>query len=776
MSRHSAPETLLERLVAGRPDRLRHTITIAERTAVTEPWPTWVPAEIREAFVARGVDELWSHQVQAANLAHAGDHVVLATGTASGKSLAYLLPALCAIHEGSDAPDGRGTTVLYFAPTKALAHDQLRTLRELDFPWLRPAAVDGDATAEERSWARTHANLILTNPDFIHHSLLGQHRQWSPVLKRLRMVVIDECHAYRGVFGAHVSNVVRRLRRTATRYGADPVVFSASATAADPAATATRLVGDAVVAVTDDGSPRPRTVVGMWEPAHSAFTDEFGRPVRRTATAEAAELLVDLTVEGSQALAFVRSRRGAEAVAVTARDLLGDIDPELAASVASYRAGYLPEERRELEHRLRDGSIRAMAATNALELGIDISGLDAVIIAGWPGTRASLWQQIGRAGRGTAPALALFIAREDPLDTFIVEHPDTVFDQPVEASVFDPQNPHILGPHLCAAASEFALTPDDAVRWFGPTALAMLDDLVAQGLLRRRPAGWFWTHAQRASELADLRTTGGAPIQIVDEDTGRILGSLDRSAAHANLHPGAVYTHQGVTHLVTALDLEGAVATVVEEPTDVVTDAREVSDIEILQVHERRTWGASTVNRGSVKVTEQVVAFTRRRAMTRETLGTEPLDLPPRELTTMAVWWTVSAAQLAAADLAVADQAGAAHAAEHASIGLLPLFATCDRWDIGGVSTALHADTGGLTVFVYDGYPGGAGFAERGFEIASMWLHRTRDLIAECECQRGCPSCIQSPKCGNGNEPLDKAGAIRLLDALLAGASPDAHD
>ena len=768
-----SPESVLERLTIGRPDRLRETLVLPEREARTAPWPDWVPDDVVAAFTARGVRQPWAHQVSAAEHAHAGGHVILATGTASGKSLAYLLPALAAVSAGTTAPDGRGATVLYIAQTKALAHDQLRALKSLELPWLRAAAVDGDASPQERDWARAHANVIVTNPDFLHHSMLSQHRSWAAFLKRLQVIVIDECHAYRGVFGSHVANVVRRVRRIAEHDGAHPVVFAASATAANPAVTATRLIGDDVVDVTEDTSPRPRTVVALWEPTTSSVTDEFGRPVRRTATAEAADLLADLVVEGRQALAFVRSRRGAEAVAITTRDLLEDVDPALVASVASYRAGYLPEERRDLEQGLRDGRIRAMAATNALELGIDISGLDAVIVAGWPGTRASLWQQIGRAGRGTAPALAIFIAREDPLDTFIVQHPDSVFGQPVEASIFDPANRHVLGPHLCAAASEVPLTSQDATRWFGPTAIALLDELTQAGLLRKRPAGWFWTHPERASDLADLRSTGGPPVQIVEEGTGRLLGSLDQGAAHANLHPGAIYTHQGVTHLVTSLDFEQGVATVVEEPTDLVTDAREISDIEILEEEERRAWGDGSISRGSVRVTEQVVAFSKRRAMTRETLATEPLDLPPRELETSAVWWTVSAEQLADIGLDLADQPGAAHAAEHAAIGLLPLFATCDRWDIGGVSTSLHADTGRLTVFVYDGLAGGAGFAHRGFDVAEAWLGRTRDHIAQCECTNGCPACIQSPKCGNGNEPLDKAGAVRLLDVLLAGTSTD---
>ena len=776
------PEDVLGRLTAGRPDRLRHTATIPARTATTADWPLWVPPELVTAWAGQGIDRPWRHQVEAAEFAHAGRDVVLATGTASGKSLAFTLPALAAVHRGLTAPNGRGSTTMYLAPTKALAHDQLRALTELGLPWLRAATVDGDASGDERAWARAHANYVLTNPDLIHRSMLAQHSTWAPFLRRLDYIVIDECHNYRGVFGAHVAAVIRRLRRTCERYGASPVVIAASATVADPHISIARLVGGPVEAVTDDTSPRARKVIGLWQPAivdrpsgadgtpggdGTSGRDGKATVTRRSATAETADLLADLVVEGLQSLAFIRSRRGAEAVAMMTRDLLSEIDPALVAGVASYRAGYLPEERRALEAQLRDGTIAAMAATNALELGIDISGLDAVITAGWPGTRASLWQQVGRAGRSGEPALALFVARDDPLDTYIAQHPEIVFGQPVEATVFDPENRYVLAPHLCAAASEFPLTADDAVRWFGASAIARLDELAAAGLLRKRSNGWFWTSRDRASDLADLRGTGGPPVRIVEDGTGRILGSLDNAAAHANLHPGAVYTHQGVTHIVTSLDLSEAVATVREEEVDYTTDAREVSDIRITSVMDTQRWGDGEISFGNVEVTSQVVSFQRRRVLTGEFLGEQALELPERELSTTAVWWTVSPEQISSAELEDVDVPGAAHAAEHASIGLLPLFATCDRWDIGGVSTALHPDTGRATVFVYDGYPGGAGFAEHGYRVARAWLGGTRTLIAECRCDRGCPSCIQSPKCGNGNDPLDKAGAIRLLDQLL---------
>ncbi|MGP4094105.1 DEAD/DEAH box helicase [Nonomuraea sp. KM90] len=829
--------------------------------------------------------------------------MIISTGTASGKSLAYLTPAIASCLDGG--------TVLYLTPTKALAADQLRGLRELRITQVRAACFDGDTPFEERTWVRQHANYVLTNPDMLHRSILPRHAQWSSFFRRLRLVVVDECHGYRGVFGSHVAQILRRLRRACARYNAHPTFLLASATASEPGAFAMRLTGLEMDEVTVDASPKGSTTIALWEPPLTELRGEGGAPVRRTATAEAADLLADLVLADVRTLAFVRSRRGAETVALSARAKLADVafsisppfptpssttsspatssaatpssgpsspsaspsrpssganpldpittttptnpittpnptpqtdptnptpqtdptnptpqadptnptsqadprtadrpidpatdkhqqfplhpseppngpltahgpltwalpdDPSHAAEladlpnkIAAYRAGYLAEDRRLLEKALRAGTIMGLATTNALELGVDVSGLDAVLIAGWPGTRASLWQQAGRAGRDGQDALAVLIARDDPLDTYLVHHPQALFGQPVEAIVLDPGNPYVLGPHLCAAAAEIPLTEDD-LPIFGTTTSKVLEDLVAQGLLRKRPAGWFWTRRERATDLADIRGGGGAPIQVVESSTGRLLGSVDEPSAHTTVHTGAIYLHQGETFLVEVLDLEAGVALVSSANPDYTTFARDITDISILSTERSHPLGPGTLHFGEVEVTRQVVSYLMRRLQSGEVLGDEPLELPPRTLRTRAVWWTLPASAVAPLAEAGIDLGGAAHAAEHASIGLLPLFATCDRWDIGGVSTELHADTGLLTVFVYDGHEGGAGFAERGYARATDWLTATREAIMSCECERGCPSCIQSPKCGNGNEPLDKRGAIRLLNTLL---------
>lgn len=753
--------------LAARPSGRKVVRHLPARPGTPGAWPDHSPDVLLERLSARGITAPWSHQAEAATAALLGEHVVVSTGTSSGKTLAMWLPSLSAL-----LADDRAC-VLYLSPTKALAHDQLAALLELDIPGVRAATYDGDTPADERAWVRAHANFILTNPDLVHRSLLPRASAWSRVLRHLSFILVDEAHHYRGIFGSHVAMVIRRLRRLAALHGSEPVVICASATMASPGEAAARLIGAPVTPIEVDGSRHAAVTAVLWEPPEAvgiAHHDPAKPHPRRSALAEAADVLADLASEGRRTLAFVRSRRGAEVVAQRARDGLADVDPELAESVAAYRGGYLAEERRALEADLRDGRLRAVATTNALELGIDISGLDAVVVAGWPGTRASLWQQWGRAGRGDDEALAVLIAREDPLDRYVLEHPGVVFDQPVESVVLDPANPYVLAPHLAAAAAEHPLTDDDAITWFGPTAPARLVELAAQGTLRHRRTGYYWTRRGSAAERIDLRGDAAPPVRLVEEGTGRLLGTVEAARAPATVHPGAVYLHQGVAHLVTALDLDESVALVRVEEVEFTTTAEEVADYRILGVDRRQSWGGAEMAIGEVEVTSQVVGYVRRRAGTGEILGREPLDMPERTLRTRGTWWTVSETQVAALTAEGIDLGGAAHAAEHAAIGLMPLIAMCDRWDIGGVSTELHPDTGRCTVVVYDGHPGGAGFADRGFEAAQHWWRATRDHIATCECEAGCPSCVQSPKCGNGNEPLDKRGAVLLLDALLAGA------
>jgi DEAD/DEAH box helicase domain-containing protein len=577
------PGETLDRLIsapAERAERITHVRNVPARDASYASWPEWADATVVSRLEASGVTRPWSHQVEAASLAFSGRHVAVSTGTASGKSLAFLLPSLTAAMsparagaESTSVLHGGVGTTLYLAPTKALAADQLRRITRLAVPGIRAGLLDGDTDIEERDWVRKHADYVLSNPDMLHFSLLPGHARWASFLRRLRYVVIDESHTYKGVFGSHVAAVIRRLRRICERYGSSPVFILASATTGEPALSASRLTGLDVVAVEEDGSPRGELVFALWEPPLTRLVGERGAPVRRAAPTGAADLLADLVLDDVRTVVFTRSRRGAEMVSLQARDqLVGRAD-----RVAAYRAGYLKSERRALEAALHKdpaepGALVGLAATTALELGIDVAGLDAVVIAGYPGTRASLWQQAGRAGRAGQGALAILIARDDPLDTYLVHHSESIFDRPVEAAVLDPHNPYVLAPHLCAAAAELPLTHDD-LALFGDGTEPLLDDLARRNLLRKRPDGWYWTRRERATSLTDLRGTGGTPVRIVEHGTGRLLGTVDEGAAPSTVHDGAVYVHQGTTYLVDELDLDVPVAIVRQADPDYSTMA-----------------------------------------------------------------------------------------------------------------------------------------------------------------------------------------------------------
>ena len=746
-----------------RVDRVTHVEQLPTRPGRTTAWPDWLHPAVRDAFVSAGIERPHAHQVETADIAHAGEHVIAATGTASGKSLGYLMPVLDAAVRGTAAPGGRGSTSLYLSPTKALAADQLTSLRDLVLQGLRATTYDGDTPRTDREWARRHANLILTNPDMLHRSLLPGHERFSSVLKRLDYVIVDEAHRYRGVFGSHVSLILRRLLRLARHYGASPVVLGASATAGDPAEVFSRLIGAPARAVVDDASPRAAGRFLLWEPPLLPGLEPAGQlaEARRSSLAEAADLLTDTTCAGRRAIGFIASRRGAETLASIVKDEVARVDDSLVRTIAAYRGGYLPEERRLLETALRSGRLLTVASTNALELGIDISGLDAVIIAGWPGTLASLWQQAGRAGRDGQEWIAVLVAHDDPLDTYLVHHPETIFDTTVDAVVIDPGNPYVLDGHLCAAAAEVPFTEDDFAS-FPDTARTVVEQLSAARMLRRRPSGWYWAKAENPADLSDIRSGGGGTIRLVERETGALLGTVDDAGSHHQSHPGAVYVHQGRTFVVVDLDPDERVALVEQRHVDYTTESQSVTEIGILTTRATVPLpSGAAVSWGEVEVTSQVTGYRMRQAGSGTVLGEYPLELPAQVLRTTAVWWTAPDALVDAAAVTPGDLPGAVHAAEHAAIGLLPLFGGCDRWDIGGVSTARHAD------FVHDGQPGGAGFAERGFEAFTAWQTATSEAIGACGCVSGCPSCVQSPKCGNGNEPLEKDAAARLLQQVL---------
>ncbi len=780
------------------------TLHLPAREGRTASWPTWLDARVREAYVARGIIEPWRHQVSTAELAWAGTHVLVATGTASGKSAAFGMPALTAALADPAGGTGGGAAVLYVSPTKALAHDQLASLHGLELRGLRAAAVDGDAPDEQRRWAQAHARWVVTNPDMLHRGLLPRHDRWRRLLRSLRFVVVDEAHVYRGVFGSHVALVLRRLRRLAEQHGSSPTFLLASGTVADPAATAERLLGLPVVVVDADDSRRAPVDLVLWNPqppdpsprgspgesasvtgsppapgtrgvdlpdesvadGHSATAG--GTP--RSCLAETADLMARLVDSGTRTLAFARSRRGVETISSTVRRSAAN-----GGRVRAYRGGYLPEERRALESDLRQGRLLGLAATNALELGIDVSGLDAVLLAGWPGTHSSFWQQVGRAGRRGARALAVLVAREDPLDQYLVRHPEVITGRAVEATALDPANPYVLAGHLCAAAAESPLRRHEVDAAFGPGAAEMCQVLTDRGLLRARRDGWYWTSASRAADLVDLRGAAGGPVRVVEAATGSLLGTVDPAMAPAVVHQGAIYVHQGATYLVEELDVGARVATVSGAPTDLSTHARSTTDVELEDRRLVTHWGPVELVHGGVRLSSRVTSYLVRRWPSGQVIAEHPLDLPAMTLHTAAVWWSIPDSLLRAADITEAAVPGAVHALEHAAIGMLPLFVACDRWDIGGISSAHHHQTGAALIVVHDGQAGGAGFAERGFHRAAGWLAATHETIATCACSSGCPSCVQSPKCGNGNQPLDKRAALRLASALLDALAVTPH-
>ena len=775
---------LIEDLRTAMPNStVTHIRHVPARLSTPADWPQWLLPSLRETLRRGGVVKPWSHQAETAQHAWEGRDVIVATGTASGKSLGYQLPILTALAEDPTA------TAVYLAPTKALAQDQMQALARLcaatpELADVMVATYDGDTPPEARRAIREQARIIVTNPDMLHASILGNPKRWTRLLKTLRYLVVDECHVYRGVFGAHVAMVLRRLLRLVPGAGSGagpsvagaelgtpgPTVIMASATSVDPAAHAHRLTGRAgVAAVTEDGSPAGERTIALWEPGFlEGVEGEHGAPVRRSANSEAAEVMARVIAEGARTLSFVRSRHGAEIVALAAAEELGGMGrTEDAARVAAYRAGYTPEDRRYLEKALDEGELLGVAATNALELGIDVGGLDAVVAAGFPGTIASFRQQAGRAGRRGQGALVVLVGADDPMDTYLIHHPSDLLDREVENTVFDPHNPYVLADHLVCAAAERALSDAEIADWHGE---AVAEHLISRGVLRRRPHGVF-ADLQAAEQIhGQVSIRGGAAgqVAIVESESGRMLGTVDEARAVSDVHPGAVYVHQGETYLVDELDLSAGVAWLHRASPEYSTRVKRDTDIQILRTRGTRqlaegVWLADL----NVEVSHTVTGFTKR-LPGGEIIDNVPLDYPPKRLRTRAVAYTVAPDVLLDLGLPEPTWPGALHAAEHAAIGLLPLIATCDRWDIGGVSIVQHPDTGLPTVFVYDGYTGGAGFAEKGFADFGRWMAATAEAVGACECEAGCPSCVQSPKCGNGNDPLFKTGALELLRFLAA--------
>ncbi|MDH7487290.1 MAG: DEAD/DEAH box helicase [Anaerolineae bacterium] len=733
-----------------------------------------------------GAPRLYTHQAQAINAAFAGQHVVVATSTASGKTLCYNVPVLETLLRDPAA------RALYLFPTKALAQDQLGKLNDLlavlekgqgstdpltPIPYpLTPATYDGDTPRSARGRIRRSSRIILTNPDMLHVGILPNHHLWADFFRGLRYVVLDEAHQYRGVFGSQVACVLRRLRRVCAFYGSRPQFSASSATIANPAEHFRLLTGLEATVVDDDGSPHgPRSFV-LWNPP---FVDR-ARTARRSANAEATQLLVELVQQRVRSICFTRTRRVAELILRYAREALQEVAPELAERVKAYRAGYLPRERRQIEQELFRGDLLAVTATTALELGIDVGHLDAALLVGYPGTVASFWQQAGRAGRGERASLAVLIGLDNPLDQYFMRHPQELFGRPLEHALVDPDNLYVLLKHLLCAAHEVPLSVEpeqghaavtfDDEALFGPGFVEAMVQLERQDLLDYRGGRWFYTRGDYPAQDVSLRSAGVERFVLLDESDGyHILEEMDAATAPLRAHPGAIYLHQGETYLVTQYDPQMQSAIVRPVEVDYYTQPREVNDVRIIRSLAHRQVGAVSAYLGQVRVTSQVIGYRRLQQYSEAVLGEEWLDMPAQTFETVALWWDVPAEVRREVARRGLDFLGGLHGVEHAAISILPLFAMCDRWDIGGLSTPSHPDTEQAQVFIYDGFPGGVGIAEKGFELLPELWRATLEAVRDCPCAEGCPSCIVSPKCGSGNEPLDKQAAVCILQALLKG-------
>jgi DEAD/DEAH box helicase domain-containing protein len=745
-------------LAAGAEDgRLVHDDAEPGRAGRTVPVPGDLGPAVRQALRSAGIERLYAHQARALTAAFAGPTIVT-TGTASGKSLTFQLPTLHTLTADSHA------RALYLYPTKALAQDQARALSRFGLArQLRPAIYDGDTPRNERTAIRKRANLIITNPDMLHVGILPHHDAWADLFANLAFVVVDEAHVYRGVFGSHVGNVLRRLRRAAALHGTAPRFLLASATIANPVELAETLTGlDDFQLIDADTAPKPERRIAMWNPP--LLDEKLG--VRASVLYEAAEVFTELVTRGARTICFMKSRKGVELILRHARDRL---PAELAERIEPYRAGYTTAQRHEIERRLTDGELLGVVSTDALELGIDIGELDAAVCVTFPGTVASLRQMWGRAGR-RGRGLAVYIAGEDALDQFFCRHPQEFLTRPVEAAILDPESPEILAEHLLCAAHEAPLTPPDE-EFFGPTTASLAHELTAAKLLRERATGFVPARADDypAARVA-LRSASADSFVLLDSTTGEILGTIEASRAFSTIHEGAVYLHLGRSYLVEQLDLRSRRGVLTPFSGDYYTQTKRESMTYIERLEERRDSHGVLLSYGQVIYSETVLGYQRRRLQDSEVIDFSGLELPTTEFRTRALWYGLDEL-IASARFPSDALLGALHALEHGQIAVLPLIAMCDRWDIGGLSTNAHPQTGGPTIFIYDGHPGGVGITRRGYERFDRLVLDARRLIGECPCAAGCPSCVQSPKCGNLNEPLHKAGALELLRRMTVTRS-----
>lgn len=739
--------------------QIAHLRELKRRRAKYGELKTPLSKQMQQVLSGLGIRRLYSHQAEAIELALGGENVAVVASTAGGKTLCYTIPVAQAIYQ---QPTSRAFLIF---PTKALAQDQLRKLGSFGAGKAFTAdCYDGDTPQSQRRRIRREAQVILTNPDMLHIGIMPYHQNWSDFFRNLRYVILDEMHIYRGVFGSHAANVMRRLNRICRHYGARPQFICCSATIGNPGDLAQKLTGVPVKVVDNDGSPRGRKFFILWNPPLLARRDRG----RRSPNVEAAGLLAKLVRRGVRNITFTVARKVAELILQYARQQLEETDGNLAERIMSYRGGYLPEERREIERRLFEGELLGVTSTTALELGVDVGALDATILTGYPGSIASTWQQAGRAGRGQQDSLAVLVALDNAVDQYLVRTPDYLFERKSEQAIIDPHNRYILAAHLLCAAYELPLEAQDAAL-FGEEMEPILDILAEARYVVKRHR-WYWIGDGYPAGQVSIRSASGEGYDIVDESKrNALLGTVDSQSAFMMVHEGAIYLHRGESYLVKKLDLEEKVAYVRPSRARYYTDPLVASEVRVLQQHEDQDLPTTTASYGEVQVSERVTGYAKRRQLGEGTIGTESLDLPPQEFDTTGFWIRVAPETEARIKADAADLAGGLHGVEHCMIGLLPLFALCDALDVGGVSHPKHPDLRQPGLFIYDSYPGGVGICEAAFAKLPQLMEATRNQIRDCECEAGCPSCIQSPKCGDMNSPLDKRAAL-IIASEWAGS------
>jgi len=753
--------------------QIRHIETIPAREAAYGELARPIPGVLRTALAGAGIERLYSHQVDAIEGIRDGRNVVVVTGTASGKTLCYNVPV---IENLLDDPNAKA---LYLFPTKALAQDQLKALTRLASldgtltDLVRTGTYDGDTTRHTRRKLRDEGNVILSNPDMLHAGILPYHAKWNRFFKDLKYVVVDEIHTYRGIFGSNVANVLRRLRRVCEHYGSSPQFVCSSATIANPKELAERLIGLPVDIVEKDGSPRGKKYFVLWNPPYVDLT----KMERRSSNVEGHWLMAELIAEGFQTIAFGRARVVAELIYLYTKDTLERRKPEYASKIKAYRGGYLPQERREIERQLFSGELMGVASTNALELGIDVGSLDAAVIVGFPGTIASSWQQAGRAGRASDESLAVLVAYNDPIDQYLMRHGEYFFRQSPENAVIDPENKYILSKHLRCAAFELPVTDGDETL-FGKLTRPIVELLEEFHDLKELDGRYYWATTEYPAREVSLRTISDATYTIVDvAQDNSVIGVVDGISALELVYPEAIYLHEGETYFVRELDLEQKVAYVEKKEVDYYTQPVLESSIRILKEKQTKTWRGDQVFFGDAAVTWVTSAFKKIKFYQLDSIGWSNLDLPQIQLSTAALWLVPARDLMHEIREMGRNPVEGLVGIRNMAISVLPLFSMCDRRDIGGIVDS--SNTGSPTMFLYDRYEGGLGFAETGYHAIEELMRGCLELVSECECETGCPSCvglpvlrpaIQQDQEGHaGAWPIpDKESARLLLEAMLA--------